>query len=104
MPFPQCAGEPRWRSVVRGGEREPGREQLVKNHAERIQVGSGVERPVPTAEGLQRLRGHVWQRAAHRPEAVNRGREIEIEQHRPSVVGEEYVRGFQVAMKDAPAM
>ena len=81
-------------------------EQFEQDDAEAVEVAPGVERAELGAEHRELLRRHVGegatdQRELGAPAELRVFREVEVEQHRTAVVGQQHVRGFQVAVQDA---
>src|SRR5262249_49883819 len=69
-------------------------------------VAAGIDRPLAAAEGLQVLRGHVRQRPADErrrrvPAQAGVLGEVEVQQHRLAVLGQQDVGRLEVAMHDA---
>ena len=88
-------------------ERVAAGEQLVKDDAERVDVAPGVDRGLAVAEGVEVLGGHVGERPADErgrgaDAELGVGGEVEVEQERLAVVGEQDVGRLQVAVEDAP--
>jgi hypothetical protein len=91
--------------AVRDRERPPAGQQLVEDDSDRVEVAAGVERVLTAPAGVEVLRRHVEQRPAGRGHAgggLEVLREVEIEQHRLTLVGQQDVLGLQVEVQDPP--
>lgn len=89
-------------TVIAGGERELSGEHLEERHAQRPEIGGGPDRF--SAELLRRHAGEGADDDAGGRQARRRGgeRQPEVQDLQLAGLGDEQVRGLDVAVKDRP--
>ena len=93
----------RWRNRLRLRRRLPG-QRLVEQRAERVDVGSKVQRAVDFVDFRRRIAGRAQRLPGSlhdRPAAGHRARQAEIPDPRRPVIADENVPGLDVAVQDA---